>query len=367
MRIKKFEEYCQPYGLDKRTIDYYSNLGLIPYTTKGAANYREYDDTSIDAVKKIVILRDVGLPLKSIKEALSNPSYFTTAVWNSHIKALKEHLAETQKKYEDMIRYAEDLRDSASMALTIVRDFDSPEESRIMTQLSAHLYRKLRVFLKSQEALLAPNNNHLDDDISDLVDTVTIFSQKLDILYEKGYEASSPEMQQLIGRTYQQIMKNYGVIVYYFYTMLEDIKPSDLGVSDDEIEDYELYKTMLGICADWFREAKTIEAALDTATFAEHFKDRIAAFDRIIDDSSFDVLVDIIKSICEIPNDALENGFSAEPFKGSYRMGFELANEETDLSEEDDKEISAIEEYLLSAISIYAENKKATATRSEPK
>ena len=103
MRIKQFEEYCQPYGLDKRTIDYYSNLGLIPYTTKGAANYREYDDTSIDAVKKIVILRDVGLPLKSIKEALSNPSYFTTAVWNSHIKALKEHLAETQKKYEDMI------------------------------------------------------------------------------------------------------------------------------------------------------------------------------------------------------------------------------------------------------------------------
>ena len=55
MRIKQLEKY----GLDKRTIDYYTNLGMIPYTTEDGSKYRDYGDDAVVAVKKIVIRRDV--------------------------------------------------------------------------------------------------------------------------------------------------------------------------------------------------------------------------------------------------------------------------------------------------------------------
>ena len=65
------------YNVDIRTLDYYTNLGILPCkTSPGKRSPREYTEESEKALKKILILRGAGFSIEEVKEALSNPSYF---------------------------------------------------------------------------------------------------------------------------------------------------------------------------------------------------------------------------------------------------------------------------------------------------
>ncbi len=350
MRIKQLEKY----GLDKRTIDYYTNLGMIPYTTEDGSKYRDYGDDAVVAVKKIVILRDVGLSVKEIKEALNNHSYFTTAMWNKHIEQLKERMIEAQRHFEEMIHYAEELRDSSSMVLRFAEEFDDPSESRIYTKIMAHVFSKIRSFIYSlsQDGILESSTSQ-DEDISDLSDFFDVFIQRLERFHDKGIAPEAIEVQQLLGTLHQRLLRYYGTAVYYIYTIIKDIPPKDLGISEDDSEDYALFLEMFDICANWFRYAKSIDAALDMEMFASKFASEIKAFDEKVEESTYDAMAEIIQDVCKLPSQISLDFASEQKFKYGFEAGMDWAKEDlndpSDLSEEG----KAFEAYLFSAIKEY--------------
>ena len=351
MRIKELEQY----GLDKRTIDYYTNLKMIPYNTKKDSKYRDYDENSVIAIKKIVILKEAGLSVKEIKAALENHSYFTTAMWNKHIDQLKKRMIETQKYYEEMIHYAEELRDSSSLALHFAEDFDNPQESRIYTKVMAYVFNKLHEFINSffEDAFVDNIKNFQDEDINDLADYVFLFFQKLERLYNKGVSADSSDVQQLLNIMHQRLLKYYGTAVYYMYTLIKDIPLKDFDIPEDEIEDYSLEMEMLGICAQWFKKTKTIEAAADLDAFAIEFADEIRAFDNKVEDSTYDVMAEIIKEICQWPSQISKESVSDIGIMSGFEIGENWIQKESDNSSNLSEEEKAFVNYLFSAISSY--------------
>lgn len=362
MRIKQLEKY----GLDKRTIDYYTNLGMIPYTTEDGSKYRDYGDDAVVAVKKIIILRDVGLSVKEIKEALNNHSYFTTAMWNKHIEQLNERMIESQQHFEEMIRYAEELRDSSSLALRFTEEFDDPNESRIYTRVMAHVFSKVRGFVRSlSQDGIPESSTSQDEDISDLSDFVDVFIQRLARFYDKGIAPEAVEVQQLLSTLHQRLLRYYGTAVYYIYTVIKDIPPKDLGISEDDSEDYALFLEMFDICANWFRYAKSIDAALNMEMFASKFASEIKAFDEKVEESTYDTMAEIIQDICRLPSQNTLDLALVEKFKYGFEAGKNLAIEDVDDSSDYSEEGKAFEAYLFSALKEYVHRLHSNPSSNE--
>ena len=350
MRIKELVQY----GLDKRTIDYYTNLKMIPFTTQDGLNYRDYGDDAVVAVKKIVILRDVGLSVKEIREALKNHSYFTTAMWNKHIEQLKVEKAKAQQHFDDMIRYAEELRDSSSVALRFAREFDDPSEGRILTKITAHINKKARAFLNAiSEDDYLDSIKSQDSDISDLLDFIAIFFQRLDRLYDKGIASDTADVQQLLSTLHQRLLRYYGIVIYYAYTLFKDLSPNDLGISEEDSEDFNLFIEMFDIIANWFRHAKSIDAAADLSAFASQYADEIKAFDDKVEDSSYDAMCDIIKDLCEWPSQLTLDSSVEEHIMYGAETGQNWAIEDIGASDVSHDEASKYVDYLLSAVKTY--------------
>ena len=134
MRIGKLAD---KYSLDTRTIDYYSNTAkILPYKTLPGSNYRDYDEESERTLLKILIFRDAGLSISQITDALKDPSYFTKAKLEEHIAKIKKHREEDMKRYDDMIEFAENLRDTEMMLPQIIQIFKN-------TRLMRHRFQML--------------------------------------------------------------------------------------------------------------------------------------------------------------------------------------------------------------------------------
>ncbi|MFX3624836.1 MAG: MerR family transcriptional regulator [Ectobacillus sp.] len=62
-------ELAQLAGVSKRTIDYYTNLGLLT-AKRSDSNYRYYDETALDTLRFIESCKKMHMPLCEIKDIL---------------------------------------------------------------------------------------------------------------------------------------------------------------------------------------------------------------------------------------------------------------------------------------------------------
>ena len=348
MRIAELENKYKQYGLDRRTIDYYSSpqVGLIPYTREEGSNYRIYGDDAEAVIKKIIILRDVGLSSKKIKEALDNPSYFTTAMWNEHIAKLKEKLAEVQKHYEEMIQYAEDMRDSSSLSLNFVGEIDDPKAVRAMT----HMYARIQKYIVSPDKLTELSEN-LDEDLSDFSNCCVVFLKSIEKKRDQGLSPDSAEVQQSVEKFIQRLKGFFGIAVYLIFQFTKDADPSLWGLKEDEAEEYAIAMRVFEICANWFRDAKTADNALDFDKFASAYGDQIQEIDQEIGESTFDDIADIIKEICDMPNHLSAD--ILDKFESAYEKGVDSAIGTSEVSKEDIDEAREYGDFIFGAIKHY--------------
>lgn len=63
-------ELAQAAGVNPRTVDFYTRIGLLQPVSCTAANYRLYSEESIERLATIQKMKDRGYQLKRIREAL---------------------------------------------------------------------------------------------------------------------------------------------------------------------------------------------------------------------------------------------------------------------------------------------------------
>jgi len=72
MRIREAADLA---GISVRTLHYYDEIGLLSPQTDAASGYRLYSDQDLELLQQILFFRELGFPLKKIKEIVSDPSY----------------------------------------------------------------------------------------------------------------------------------------------------------------------------------------------------------------------------------------------------------------------------------------------------
>lgn len=71
----KVKEVSKLTGVSVRTLHHYDNIGLLTPDAVTEVGYRIYSDENLSTLQQILFFRELGFPLKKIKELLESPSF----------------------------------------------------------------------------------------------------------------------------------------------------------------------------------------------------------------------------------------------------------------------------------------------------
>jgi len=71
----KVKEVADLTGVSVRSLHHYDDIGLLVPDEVSEAGYRVYSDENLTTLQQILFFREVGFPLKKIKELLDSPSF----------------------------------------------------------------------------------------------------------------------------------------------------------------------------------------------------------------------------------------------------------------------------------------------------
>lgn len=79
-------------GVTSRALRHYAQLGLLTPSSTGAGGERRYDENGLLRLQRLLLLRDLGLPLDRIRAVLDRESDSETAL-NDHVVSLRAQRA----------------------------------------------------------------------------------------------------------------------------------------------------------------------------------------------------------------------------------------------------------------------------------
>lgn len=93
MRIKEVEDIV---GITKKNIRYYEQEGLLTPRRNAENSYREYSDEDVERLKRVKLLRKLGMPISEIRQVLEKSISLPVAA-NRHIAALDGQIESLEK------------------------------------------------------------------------------------------------------------------------------------------------------------------------------------------------------------------------------------------------------------------------------
>lgn len=73
--MKTVKEVSELTGISIRALRYYDEIGLLVPTDRTDSGYRLYDDHALEKLKAILFLKELDIPLETIKEAVNSENY----------------------------------------------------------------------------------------------------------------------------------------------------------------------------------------------------------------------------------------------------------------------------------------------------
>ena len=96
--MKTVREVCKCTGVSVRTLHHYDATGLLKPTALTEAGYRLYDGLALERLNMILVYRELGLPLKQIRDILDAPDYDRNRVLEHQIALMQEKVSKLQNR-----------------------------------------------------------------------------------------------------------------------------------------------------------------------------------------------------------------------------------------------------------------------------
>ena len=343
-------QFAKKYELDKRTIDFYTTEGLLdpPEEERGSKKYRIYGKKEEAAIKKIVLLRDLDIPVKEIKKILKDPSYFTEEKWDEIIQKLEEKKKREVRYYDERISLAKALRDTKSKTLSM------------MDRLNESQWKEFTLgFARGFRLARGENVDGIDPEIVDeIYEKVLFFWKRMKDNMSKGIDPESEEIQLITTKFLRRLVnEHFGSIVYYEWLVNKDNSAElfeDEEMSEEEIK---AFKEILEIIFEWCGDVKEFDNCIDFPKFEDRKKEqlleiyyRYAKEDDSTDDAEDEIkaATDLLREICLIPKQINAEVFSefAESIKNAIEIYLEIA----ELMDEDRETAKDVMRYIYHAL-----------------
>lgn len=196
--VYKVHEIADIAGISVRTLHYYDEIGLLIPTEKTEAGYRLYNDDDIIKLQQILMLKELGFPLKQIKNLSTRNVLSDQKVLIAQRTVLekkRERLNQIIATLNNMINGTKELNNMNNKEMFQAFDMTDIENAQkryadeVREKYPKHLVdectTKTAAYSKKdwQRVMEAQNN---------------IFRQFASHL-EQGVDASAPPVQELVG------------------------------------------------------------------------------------------------------------------------------------------------------------------------
>jgi len=156
MALQTIRQVSLDYGISRRMLTYYEEVGLMKSSRKDDYAYRVYDEDAIKRLQQIIILRKLHIPIKQIKDILNNQdAVMVIEIFKQNIKEFDEKITamsavksilqhfieELQKKVDVNLKFdllndqnMADLMNLFSIPISRVKEKISMEELNMMNE-----------------------------------------------------------------------------------------------------------------------------------------------------------------------------------------------------------------------------------------
>jgi len=93
----KVKEVADLVGISVRTLHHYDNIGLLTPETTSDSGYRIYSDDNLETLQQILFFRELGFPLKKIKEIIYSSSFNREEALEMHRRMLLKKRSQLDK------------------------------------------------------------------------------------------------------------------------------------------------------------------------------------------------------------------------------------------------------------------------------
>lgn len=98
-----------------RTLHHYDEIGLLSPEKVSESGYRLYSDDDIDLLQQILFFRELGFPLKEIKEVINRPTFDRQEALKSHRKLLLKKREQIDKMIQTIDKTIRHLKGEIKM------------------------------------------------------------------------------------------------------------------------------------------------------------------------------------------------------------------------------------------------------------
>ncbi len=120
MELKTIRQISLDYGISRRMLCYYEEIGLIKSSRKDGYAYRVYDENAIQRLQQIIILRKLQIPVKQIKAILNNQNAVEVIeIFKQNISKLDEEITALSTLKSILTRFVDELQEKADVYLKL--------------------------------------------------------------------------------------------------------------------------------------------------------------------------------------------------------------------------------------------------------
>ena len=96
--MKTVKEVSRLTGVSIRTLHHYDAIGLLKPSSVTEAGYRLYDDAALERLYRILVFRELGLPLKEIGALLEAPDEVRNRVLEQQIRQMQTKITQLENR-----------------------------------------------------------------------------------------------------------------------------------------------------------------------------------------------------------------------------------------------------------------------------
>ena len=195
--MKTVKEVSNLTGVSVRTLHHYDEIGLLKPASVTDAGYRLYDESSLQRLHTILLLRQFQFSLNEIREILDSPDFDSMKALSQQIKLL-----ELQKQHlEDLITHARTIQNTGVIPMDF-SSFDTKNIDRYAAEAKAK-WSKTEAYKEFETKTANQSKAQMQSAADALMDIFREFGEI------KHLSPASCQVQELVKKLQSFITEHY--------------------------------------------------------------------------------------------------------------------------------------------------------------